>query len=92
MTPKKQSITEYLKNGTSVKMVKKADIVARKGLRSAYIGIVDKVIEIRGVKIAIVRWIVPTPINEPLCLFADSKFYEQKKKPPDEEGKKQFQV
>lgn len=47
------------KNGTSVKMIKKADIVTFKGLDSPHLGLVDKLIEIDGQKHAIVRWIKP---------------------------------
>ena len=45
----------------TVKKVKKADIVTFKGFDSSQIGLVDKIIDVRGVKHAIVRWIKPIP-------------------------------
>ena len=45
----------------SVKKIKKADIVTFKGFGSGQLGLVDKIIDVRGVKHAIVRWIKPIP-------------------------------
>jgi hypothetical protein len=45
----------------SVKMVKKADIVTFKGFDSDKIGLVDKLVDVKGVKHAIIRWIKPIP-------------------------------
>ena len=45
----------------TVKKVKKADIVTFKGFDSSQIGLVDKIIDVRGVKHAIVRRIKPIP-------------------------------
>ena len=42
-------------------MINKADIVTFKGLDAKQIGLVDKVIEIDGVKHAIIHWIKPRP-------------------------------
>tara|TARA_R110000824_G_scaffold366_3_gene2631 strand:+ start:2265 stop:2531 length:267 start_codon:yes stop_codon:yes gene_type:complete len=54
-------------------MVKKADIVTRTQRALTYIGIVDKIIDIKGTKVAIVTWIKPNPNQRTFLPVANLK-------------------